>query len=99
MRLLVLSADDVRSVIDMKQAIAAMREAFGQLSAGQARVPVRLRVEGHNGVALFMPAYLEKGRDFGAKIVSFFGDNPKRGLPAIHGVVLVLDGDTGVPRA
>ena len=75
MQLRVLTGEEVRSAIDMKQAIAAMREAFGQLSAGRARVPVRLRLESR-GVTLFMPAYLEKTGDLGAKIVSLFADNP-----------------------
>ena len=44
MQLRILTGEEVRSAIDMKQAIAAMREAFGQLSAGRARVPVRLRL-------------------------------------------------------
>ena len=98
MQLRVLTGEEVRSAIDMKQAIAAMREAFGQLSAGRARVPVRLRLESR-GVTLFMPAYLEKTGDLGAKIVSLFADNPQRGLPVISGVVLVLDSETGMPRA
>lgn len=76
-----------------------MREAFGQLSAGLARVPVRLRLEAESGVTLFMPAYLDRTQDLGAKIVSFYPNNPQRGLPAISAVVLVLDSQTGFPTA
>lgn len=83
----------------MREAIAAMREAFGQLSAGLARVPVRLRLEAEAGVTLFMPAYLDRTQDLGAKIVSFYPNNPQRGLPAISALVLVLDSQTGLPTA
>ena len=76
-----------------------MREAFGQLSAGLARVPIRLRLDAEAGVTLFMPAYLQRTQDLGAKIVSFYGDNPRRGLPAISAVVLVFDSQTGLPTA
>lgn len=83
----------------MRQAIDAMREAFGQLSAGHARVPLRLPLETEKGVTLFMPAYLQDTADLGAKIVSVYGENPQRGLPVINALVLVLDPQTGVPLA
>lgn len=56
-----------------------MREAFEQLSAGRARVPVRLRVESTAGVTLFMAAYLEETGDLGTRIVSLYAENPKQG--------------------
>jgi ornithine cyclodeaminase len=99
MKLRILTAEDVRAAITMPEAIAAMREAFGQLSAGLAKVPMRLRLEGASGVTLFMPGYLQRTGDVGAKIVSFYGDNAKRGLPAISAVVMVFDSETGFPTA
>ncbi len=99
MPLRVLTQDDVRSAITMRQAIDAMRQAFGQLSAGHARVPLRLPLETEKGVTLFMPAYLQRTGDLGAKIVSVYGDNPARGLPMINALVLVLDNQTGMPLA
>lgn len=99
MKLRLLTRDDVRSAITMRQAIDAMRQAFGQLSAGHAHVPLRLPLETGKGVTLFMPAYLQDTGDMGAKIVSVYGDNPQRGLPMINALVLVLDDQTGVPLA
>ncbi|MBI4500441.1 MAG: ornithine cyclodeaminase [Gemmatimonadetes bacterium] len=95
----IISAERVRASVGMREAIEAMREAFGQLSAGVARVPVRLRLDAAAGVTLFMPAYLGRSGDLGAKIVSFYGGNPKRGLPAISAVVMLFDSQTGVPTA
>lgn len=99
MELRVLSATDVGSCVDMAGAIEAVAGAFRELSAGRARSPVRLAVSAPAGVSLFMPAYLERPAALGAKVVSVFSGNAGRGLPAIHGVVLLLDGETGVPRA
>lgn len=99
MKLRILSASDVRSAIDMRQAIEAMREAFGQLSAGQATVPLRTPVETEKGLTLFMPAYLRGTGDLGAKIVSVYPDNPTLGLPTITAAVVVLDSRTGRPLA
>ncbi len=99
MNIRILTANDVRSAIDMKAAITAMKDAFGQLSRGLARVPVRLGVESDAGVTLFMPAYLESTGDLGAKVASLYMGNPAKGLPAISAVVLVIDSATGSLRA
>lgn len=94
----VLSAEDVKKALPMAQAIEGMKQAFAQLSTGKTIVPLRNRVDvpGY-GVSLFMPAYLGESRDLAVKVVSVFGDNPKRGLPTIHGLVLVLEAETGRP--
>jgi ornithine cyclodeaminase len=50
------------------------------------------------GTSLFMPAYLPAS-GLGAKIVSVFPRNPAQGKPVIHGLVVVLDPETGEPLA
>ncbi|MFW9871368.1 MAG: ornithine cyclodeaminase family protein [Candidatus Thorarchaeota archaeon] len=101
MKLRILSADDVRRALPMAQAVEAMKAAFSQLSAGRADVPLRTPVEvpGHNGVTLFMPAYLADDDQMAVKIVSVFNDNPAKGLPLIHALVVVVDASTGRPQA
>lgn len=96
-----LSGEEVRQALPMPRAIEAMKSAFAQLSAGQADVPLRvpLPVERHDGVVLFMPAYLKTDDQMAIKIVSVFNDNPGRGLPLIHALVVVVDAATGVPAA
>lgn len=101
MKLRVLSGDDVRRAITMAEAIQAVREAYVQLSAGQAIVPLRtpVPVEGRGGVTLFMPAYLAESDAMGAKIVSVFPGNLAQGLPTIHAMVVVVNAETGQPNA
>ncbi len=95
----ILSAVDVRAALPMSAAIEAMRRAFGQLSAGQADVPLRARVATEKGVTLLMPAYLPQSRALGVKIVSVYGDNSTLGLPVVSAAVLVLNPKTGLPLA
>jgi alanine dehydrogenase len=97
----ILSGEDVRRALPMRQAIEAIKGAFAQLSAGQADVPLRvgLQVPRHNGVTLFMPAYLAADDQMAVKIVSVFNDNLARGLPLIHALVVVVDATTGEPAA
>jgi ornithine cyclodeaminase/alanine dehydrogenase-like protein (mu-crystallin family) len=48
---------------------------------------------------LFMPAFLRQSREIGFKMVSIWGDNPARGLPAVIALATVIDPDTGEPLA
>lgn len=95
----ILTREHVRRAVDMAGAIEAMRSAFAQLSDGRARIPRRLALATPGGQTLYMPGYLEEGPALGGKVVSVFPDNPRRGLPAVTGVVLLLDPETGEPRA
>lgn len=81
----------------MPQAIEVMQDAFARLANHQATVPLRsqLPVPQYNGVALFMPAYIQGTDALAIKIVNVFGDNAQRGLPLIHAVVVVLEAQTG----
>ncbi len=85
----------------MAEAISAVKDAFIQLSAREAVVPMRsqIPVTKDGGISLFMPAYLEKSHSLGAKIVSVFPDNPSKNLPTISAVVVFLDADTGRTQA
>ena len=101
MKLRVLSQNDVRRAVSMAQAIEIVKKAFAQLSAGEAVVPIRTQLEvvRHEGITLFMPAYLQESDDLGVKIVSVFPRNLERGLPTIHALVAVVDAETGCPVA
>jgi ornithine cyclodeaminase/alanine dehydrogenase-like protein (mu-crystallin family) len=99
MELRVLTEGDLRQALDMPAAIQAVRQAFVALSGGGARVPVRQRIEGPGATLLSMPGTLSAPGSLGAKLVTVAPDNRRRGLPAIHAVVVLLDPTTGVPRA
>ncbi len=95
---LILSRTDVQRCLTMTEAIAAMREAFGALSAGRAQAPQRLAVDlPEQGVALLMPSLLqtEQQHAFGLKVVTVVPQNPFRNLPRIYASVLLLDATTG----
>lgn len=59
--------------------------------------PGRNRVEVEQGQFLLMPA--EHGPYAGVKVATVAPDNPARGLPRIHAVYLLMDGDTLAPLA
>ena len=96
-----LSAEDVRAALPMREAIAAVRRAFADLQRGEAVMPLRshLDIAAHQGVALFMPAFLPATGSLGIKAITLFDRNPAMGLPRIQALMLVFDAATGTPKA
>ena len=74
---LILDADDLVGVLDYPTAIDVVEGAFRDLGSGKVVMPVRLtiRVEAHEGVSTFMPAYLLGKDELGIKVVSAFVRN------------------------
>jgi len=93
----ILSAEDVKAAITMREAIEAVREGFIALSAGKATVPVRGALVSPDGILLTMPSYLDDG--WVVKIVAVNPDNAALNLPAVHATVVVMDARTGAPLA
>jgi ornithine cyclodeaminase/alanine dehydrogenase-like protein (mu-crystallin family) len=97
----ILTADDVRQALPMAAAVEAMKEAFEELSAGRVTMPTRTHVDvpGSGGTTLFMPSHANRFGKIAVKVVSVFGGNREKGLPAIQGIVCLLDDETGTPLA
>ena len=101
MKIRILSAAEVRAAMPMAEAIRVVREAFIELSAGRAVMPIRTRLDvpERSGINFTMPAFLPGPKQLGTKIVSIFPENLARNppLPTINAVVVVLDPETGLP--
>ncbi|MGQ3891350.1 ornithine cyclodeaminase family protein [Legionella sp. CNM-4043-24] len=101
MSLHLFSLNDVKQSIDMNQAIDAMERAFIQLARHQVQLPLRTSIpvnEAH-ALTLSMPAYLAGEKVLGLKVVSVFPDNVARQKPVINGFIMLLDAETGEPKA
>ena len=97
MSIRILSCEDVMRALPMKKVINEMKRAFTQFSSGQVEMPLRSRIHipKKNGVLLTMPAAILDDNEIAVKIVTVFGNNLRKGLPLIHGVVIVLDAENG----
>jgi ornithine cyclodeaminase len=100
MKLLALSADDLSQALSMRETVEAVKDAFSRLSAGRASTPPRTAVDvgTTHGTTLLMGAHVD-GLGLATKTVSVFPGNRGRGEPVVHGLVLVLDPETGRPQA
>ena len=99
MKILVLTAAEVRQAIRMKIAIDVMKTAFRDFSMDNSQAPLRSKISADksNGTVLLMPAITDS--DLAIKIVSVFDNNQHLALPLIHAMIIVLDVSTGKPLA
>jgi len=94
----VLSGEDVRAALTMHECIEAMDSVLREYAAGDLYLPLRsvVRPPKSPGLMGLMTAHRAGATPaFGLKAVAIFPENPKRGLDAHQGVVVVFDGDDG----
>jgi alanine dehydrogenase len=97
---IVLTQADVRSLVDMATAVAAVEAAFAAHGRGETRMPVKVYLDlpEYDGDFRAMPAYY--GGSAGVKWVNAHPHNPQRhGLPAVLGMYILSDPATARPLA
>jgi alanine dehydrogenase len=95
--MLLLSEQEVQSLIDVDELIMALEQAHIQYSTGKAVMPVRLVVPlpQIQGRLTSMPGYLDEDRALGMKVVTYFQNNDRHGLPAILATIMLFSPETG----
>lgn len=99
MRLGVISADAVRQILNMKDAVDIMEHAFLAYSKKQISMPQRINIDMLLGTTITMPAYINNCDTSAIKIVSVFDKNKELGLSTVNAIVNVLDSKSGLPLA
>lgn len=97
-----LSRQDVIKVLSISDTINILASAFSELSNENVNMPQRtpITTPKHEGLALFMPAYLEGMGALGAKIVTVYQNNPEQfNMATVLGTIILLDEKTGLPLA
>src|SRR5918992_6041741 len=99
--MLILSEKQVEALIDTDELIAALERAHIQYSTGKAVMPVRLVVPlpQIDGRITTMPGFLNEDKALGMKVVTYFQDNPQRGLPAILATIMLFSAENGTMTA
>jgi alanine dehydrogenase len=98
---LILTEDDIRSVLTMSELIEVMQSALVEYSEGRTQQPLRTVLEVGTQKAFFgvMPAFLPRSAALGTKLVTVYGSNAARGLPTHLATIVMLDAMTGAPTA
>jgi ornithine cyclodeaminase len=99
--LLIISGEDQRKALSIKEAIETVAIALGEFSKGKANTPIRtaIPIEKEEATALFMPSYVEAANSLGVKFVSVFPKNNEMNKKTIYGVMMLADVRTGEPLA
>ncbi len=100
MKTRVLTQSDVRSVVEMKDAVVSIEAAFAAHGRGVTQMPVKVYLDlpQFDGDFRAMPAYW--GDSAGVKWVNSHPRNPERhGLPSVLGMYILSDPTTAVPLA
>ena len=96
----VINQETTEDVLDMASVIQVVEQAYQMKSSQQATLfPLIFHefVEGRADMDI-KSGHLPQADVFGLKLVSWFGENDKKGLPQLVGTVMVLDSQTGVPQ-
>lgn len=94
--MLLLSREDIKSVITMKDIIEADKRAFKMVVDGSVDTPLRTVIDGkYDGAFLFMPAYAPELDTAAMKVIDIFPHNIDKGLMTSPAQVMLIDGKTG----
>ena len=91
---LVLDGRQVKQLLDLDELAEALRTAFRAVSDGSASVPARVAAHTPAGLLGTMPGFVP-GLGLAAKLVTYFRDNHRRGMPGHQAVVALFDPDDG----
>ena len=98
--ILVLSRADVLELLSLRECIEVVEQAFRLHAVGRTLGPGVLSVPAADGGFHIKAAgLLGEHAYFAAKANANFPGNPRRGLPTIQGLVVLIDAQTGEPRA
>jgi len=94
----VVGEAELAAVLDDRSLVECLREAFREGAESPLRQHYDVGAPGTEGTLLLMPAW-QPGRSLGVKVVTVFPGNAARGRSAVQGSYLLLDAQTGTPRA
>ena len=96
---LLLPEEDVKKLVSMDEAISAVESAFREKALGNVQMPPKVYLFYGNGDLRVMPCYIKTGETSSVKIVNSHPRNPEKGLPTVMAVIVLVDPETGFPKA
>lgn len=96
----VLNAETAEKVLKVDEVVKAIEDVYKQKSNNDTVVFPLIFHEFNPGVADMdiKSGWVKGNKIFGLKLVSWFGENTAKGLPALVGAILVMDAETGLPK-
>src|SRR5690606_20733797 len=98
----VLTESDLRRLVKLDlPAIDVVERALAALASGRVVMPpiLSMNIAEANGEVDVKTAYIPGFDGFAIKVSPGFFDNPKRGLPSLNGLMILLSAQTGIVEA
>ncbi len=97
----IVAIEELRPLLDRGRVIAAVRQALIWQSQGkvQSPLPGQLLFSEPHGDCHIKFGHVTGSPTFAVKVATGFYENPRRGLPSNHGLMLIFDAQTGAPSA
>lgn len=95
--MLVLSAKEMKELISPDEVIEQIAESYRLYESNSFIQPDRIHVNREDDVFLYMPCFTDNS--LGTKIITVFPNNRAYNEPAIQGIMLINDKNTGKPVA
>lgn len=97
----ILSSEDIKNLVSMKEAINTIATAFCDLSAKNVNMPLRTITDfGENELTLFYkPSLMPSLHSVGLKLLSQYKTGGKNGHPTIQGIVVLIDPENNTTQA
>jgi alanine dehydrogenase len=102
METLMLSDEEVKRLLSMREVIEAVEKAFREKGLKRVQMPAKVYLfyKKFNGDLRAMPSYLEELDISAVKVVNVHPDNRKKyGLPTVMAVIILVDPKNGFPLA
>jgi alanine dehydrogenase len=96
----VLRASDLNGVLDMRDVLVLIEQAFAERGLGRTEMPAKsyLHFPDHQGVLLIMPGNVPGMREAAVKLINVHTRNPiDHGLPTLIATVVLVSPETGEP--
>ena len=99
-KIIILNEETIKELLDIKNVIKVVEQAYTLKNSNQADLfPIITHIFEPGKADMDIKSGHLKGdaNIFGLKLVSWFGENSKKGFPEVIGTIMVFDGKTGIP--
>lgn len=99
MDVLLLPEEEVKNLVSMEQAIKVVEEVLKEKAFGRVQMPSKVYLFYDDGDLRIMPCYIKSMKISSVKIVNVHPRNYRKNLPTVMATIMLIDPDTGFPKA
>ena len=92
-----LTEADILQAASVSEVVHAVEASMLIYERKDFLMPERMHIDSGDNTMLIMPCFIDDY--FATKLVTLFPGNPERGVPVLNGIVVLNDGETGLPIA